>query len=226
MGVVIAASLLGWRTEETRIRCDDWRSVVEQPGVHIRIPTLDKECASDERMPLARFPRHLSQSPDGKTYVFTTQLRNPNFDNTRPVAGRFSGSICTSPADGSTPPTCTGVGTAQGMAESETLDRFFVANWGPVLEGGRRGGRVYAIARSHPLRVLAERELTVLSGELFHDPQGDLIGRALGGLRPKTSSVVPWSLSDGTCKSARSRNGTKGEGMEGGPIRTELGAES
>jgi hypothetical protein len=62
------------------------------------------------------------------------------------------------------------------MAEAESLDRLFVANWGPVLPGGRRGGRIYAIARNHPLRVLAERELTVLSGELFYDPVGDLVG--------------------------------------------------
>lgn len=176
MGVVIAACLYGWRTEEARIRCEDLQAVVEQPGVHIRIPTLEKACSGDERIPIGRFPRHLSESSDGEVYVFTTQLRNPNFDNARPIAGRFSGSICSAPSDGSSPPTCTGAGTAQGMAESEVLDRFFVANWGPVLEGGRRGGRLYAVSRNHPLRVLAERELTVLSGELFHDPQGDLVG--------------------------------------------------
>lgn len=176
MGVVIAACLFGWRTEEARIRCKDWRAVLEQSGVRIRIPTLEGVCSGDERISIGRFPRHLSESPDGAAYIFTTQLRNSALSPAHTIAGPFPGSICTSPADGSSPPVCTGVGTAQGMAESESLDRFFVANWGPVLADGRRGGRVYAIARNHPLRVLSERELTVLSGELFHDPVGDLVG--------------------------------------------------
>ncbi|MBK9260918.1 MAG: hypothetical protein IPM54_14005 [Polyangiaceae bacterium] len=176
MGVVIAACLWGWRTEETRIRCEDWRAVAAQSEVKISIPTIDTPCIGDEAIPIARFPRHVSESPDGASYLFTTQMRNPTVSNAMPAPGRFSGSICTSPRNGSSPPTCTGVGTSQGMAESEPLDRFFVANWGPVREGGRRGGRIYAVARSHPLRVLAERELDILSGELFHDPIGDIVG--------------------------------------------------
>lgn len=176
MGLVIAACLYGWRIEETRIRCQDLRTAMQQPDVHLRVPTLETECSGDEVTSIGRFPRHLSESADGKTYAFTTQLRNPAFDVAKPTPGRFSGSICTIPADGVGAPTCIGVGSAQGMAESETLNRFFVANWGPVHEGGSRGGRIYAIAREYPLKVLAERELSALSGELFYDPKSDLLG--------------------------------------------------
>ncbi|MDI1449543.1 hypothetical protein [Polyangium sp. 6x1] len=178
VGLIIAACLFGWRREEARIDCDDLLDVSGQPNVRVRIPTTAAQasCRAGAILPIARFPRHLWESPDGAWYVFTTQLRNPEHNPSVPSPGRLTGSICASPVDGAQEPSCVGVGTAQGMAESAPLDRLFVANWGAVLPGGARGGQVYALSRTDPRRVVGRRETNVLSGELFYDPTDDMVG--------------------------------------------------
>ncbi|HRI70458.1 MAG TPA: hypothetical protein PK156_39775, partial [Polyangium sp.] len=170
MGVVVVASLLGWKSEEGRVRCEDWRAVTEQTGVRIIVPTVPHTCAGDDRIPVARFPRHIAETADGSAYVITTQLRNRSMDNRKDESQQFSGPVCTVPVDGSDSPACVGIGTAQGITEAPNLDRFFVANWGLVLPGERRGGRIYAIDRKRPIQVLAEQEVNALTGEVYYDP--------------------------------------------------------
>jgi hypothetical protein len=178
VGVVIAACLFGWRTEESRIDCGDYLSVVRQKSVRVLIPATEEQagCEDGAQVAVNRFPRHLWESPDGRSLVFTTQLRNRAYPPSKPTPGRLSGSICVTRSDGSEAPSCFGTGTAQGLAESNVLDRLFVASWGSVLEGGRRGGYVYALSRSDPTRVVGRRETPHLVGELFYDPEGDMLG--------------------------------------------------
>jgi hypothetical protein len=113
--------------------------------------------------------------PSGERIVFTTQegISGPLPDDPS-LPEELSGSICEVPADGSRRPRCLGRGKAEGMAESERLDRLFVAAWGRIAPGKR--GAVYAIPRTGPLELLAEARLDDPSFQIFYEPGQDFVG--------------------------------------------------
>ena len=74
---------------------------------------------------------------------------------------------------GEAAPTCVGEGKAQGLAESETFDRLFVASWGRLAPGVR--GSLIAVPRSGPFELSGAVETEGSLGELFYDPGADRI---------------------------------------------------
>ena len=182
VGLWIAVCLVGWCREDGVVRCDDYQRMRADPRISLIMPSTValNRCEPGGVLKLGRYPRHIWEAPDSSRFVFTTQ---PGINRFWPAgeatADTPTGSICEVPADGSKRPTCLGQGKAQGMAESESLNRLFFAAWGIPTGDPRRNGRrgaVYVVPRQGPLELVGEVRDHRQMGELFYDPQADLVG--------------------------------------------------
>ncbi len=191
LGIWIACCLLGWRTEEAILRCDDYLALGDRPELELLSPTtrLIANCVPGAELTVGRFPRVIWESGDGERLIVTTQTANRG-----PVAGaRFTGSICEIRSTGE--PVCVGEGRAQGLAESDELDRLFFASWGHRPTGGE----LIAIPRHGPLEIVASTPTEGSLGELFHEPRTDRIY----GFTDEGFEVLPFVASTLAAEPAR-----------------------
>jgi len=164
LGLLIALALSGWWSEGGRVRCDDLFRLQEQSDVAVLIPSLKgfSACRPGMTLPLRRYPRHIWESTDGKTFVFTTQKE--------PFPGAtddgFDGSVCSAQPDGGRL-RCIGTGKGEQAVEVGK-DRLIVMN----PEGG--DGALYALRRD----------------DVFGEPTVVKIGRAGTGFYDPTLDVV------------------------------------
>lgn len=164
IGLLMTTTLSGWWREGGRVHCDDYLRLKEQSDVAVLIPSLQglAACEPGVTLPLDRYPRHVWQSPDGKTLVFTTQ-REPYAGET---ADGFDGSVCSAePASGRI--RCIGKGKGEQAVEVGN-DRLIVMN----PEG--EDGAMYAFRRD----------------DVFGDPVVVKIGRAGTGFYDPTLDVL------------------------------------
>ncbi len=164
LGLLVAAALSGWWSEGGRVRCDDLLVLQAQSDVSVVIPSLQglASCRPGATLPLHRYPRHIWESADGKTFVFTTQRE--------PYAGAttdgFDGSVCSAePASGRL--RCIGSGKGEQVVEVGT-DRLVVMN----PEG--EDGALYAFRRDD---VFGEPTVVKIgrAGTGFYDPTFDVV---------------------------------------------------
>jgi hypothetical protein len=174
-GVWIVGCLLGWLDEVQFARCDDYRSLLQQRGTSLVPVTTGalEACREGERQSIFRYPRKVWESPDGKRYVFTTQVENPSINPHVPTPGRLSGSVCEAATDGRSEPRCVGFSKAHGIVEAEDRDRLFAAAWGFRKEG--LNGVIYELPRSGPLEVLREVKLKG-AADMFYEPASGRLG--------------------------------------------------
>jgi hypothetical protein len=167
IGAWIALCLLGWRREERILRCDDYLTL--SPRLTLVTATRDvSECRPNDELVIGPYPRVIWESPDADRLIVTTQ---DAVGGHPPAGARFQGSVCEVRGDAT--PTCFGVGKAQGVAESEPLDRVFIANWGRMPNGDR--GQLFAVPRDGPFEAVATVNTRGSLGELFYDAAADRI---------------------------------------------------
>lgn len=179
LGIWIAATLSGWVREETRVRCDDYRRAIAQPGVRLIGPTLATlaTCAPGEVSPVGRIPRSTWESPDGSRFLVGTGA-GKNGPQIASEGAAYGEVLCEVDANGTMPPRCVGgaFGKAQPFAEAPGRGEVFVGVWGVGPEGPGRGGAILKVAREASLSVLGRQSFDNRVGYIFYAEKTDTVG--------------------------------------------------
>ncbi|MGH7440414.1 MAG: YncE family protein [Polyangiaceae bacterium] len=170
MCLFTAAALSGWAREEARVRCADYRRIVEQPGVEMLAPSAEglTTCMGGEFAP-ARTPRVLWEDTVSQRYVFTTQLARVGSDPRATIGGTMSGSVCEIPFAGGAPRCVGGAGKGHGIIPAPELDRLFVTAWG-------QHGVLYELPLHRPLEILRTLDIDEKSAAGWFDGASGTLG--------------------------------------------------
>ncbi len=112
------------------VQCDDYLGI--RPPVEIVVPSRKDlaQCRPGEVMALGRYPRDAWDSADERTYVFGSQASG--FWRGPPAPeDTVSGLLCSTPAEGTSTPACTGGwrGKSQGTEEIPRLGQVLTGMW-------------------------------------------------------------------------------------------------
>jgi hypothetical protein len=173
LGFLIAALLSGWGREDGAIRCDDYLRA-RGSGAAVLVPTAPdlERCQAGERLLVARYPRRLWEYPDGERFLLTTQRGLLNYARKGDrIIDWFSGGVCQIDVGAEQRPPCFYDGKAQAIVESPLRDRLYVAGH------DQKGGAVFALPRSGPMRPLGEARVPAsVGGAMYVDDEHDIIG--------------------------------------------------
>lgn len=169
IGIAIAALLAGWTREDGGVGCDDYLRV-RASSAEIVVPTTPDlaRCQSGEYLRVDRYPRRFWEYPGGDRFLVTTQRgRRPTAPD---GSGWFGGAVCEARAGSERRPSCFGDARGQGIVESATHDRLYVATY------AAGEGWIYALPSEGPFRPLAEAHVPAGTATLYVDDADDTIG--------------------------------------------------